>query len=279
MFSKKITNISEIRQLQLDVLIELDAICKKENLRYSLARGTLIGAVKYSGFIPWDDDIDIMMPRPDYEQLIKYCENNTNDIFELYSIDTHMDYGYLFGKACHKNTVLIEYDDKYSRCHLGVCVDIFPVDGVGNDYKKASKRLNKIEVDKALLFYSYIKNFNQYLVETNSSFFLYPIKYMMFFISKVLNRSKLEKRINKRYSQYSFYNSKYCACISRNSSSNEIYEVSNFFDMKELYFEKHKFSVINNYEIYLKNIYGNIDIEPPKVLQVPHHNFEAYYRN
>jgi len=68
--------LKEVQKIALSLLIEFDNICKAQSLRYSLGGGTLLGAVRHNGFIPWDDDIDVMMPRPDYEKFLKYCTEN-----------------------------------------------------------------------------------------------------------------------------------------------------------------------------------------------------------
>ena len=94
---KKIPD-TELKSIQYEILTELDALCKKLNIRYSLCGGSLLGAVRHKAFIPWDDDIDIIMPRPDYDALISYCRDNVTP-FRLISHETEEEYGYLFAKT------------------------------------------------------------------------------------------------------------------------------------------------------------------------------------
>ena len=86
-------SLDEIKTIELEILKEIHQICEKENIRYSLCGGTLLGAVRHGGFIPWDDDIDIIMPRKDYEAFIDYCKTHAPN-FNLLCVETNKKYGY-----------------------------------------------------------------------------------------------------------------------------------------------------------------------------------------
>ena len=92
-------SLAERKQYALEVLIEVDRICRKHNLSYSLAAGTMIGAVRHKGFIPWDDDIDILMLRQDYEKLKAILTTQINPTCRWMSFDTDENYGYFFCKS------------------------------------------------------------------------------------------------------------------------------------------------------------------------------------
>ena len=123
---KKI-DIDELKQIQLQILDDVTAFCEKENLTYYLAYGTLIGAIRHNGYIPWDDDIDIAMPRKDYEYFCKNYNKNTSK-YRICEFETDPEYLYAFGKVIDTETRLIE------NCHikydLGVNIDVFPLDKV-----------------------------------------------------------------------------------------------------------------------------------------------------
>ena len=129
--------INELKKLELDILIEIDEICTKNNFRYSLAYGTLIGAVRHKGFIPWDDDIDIFLPRPDYNKFVDYCSKNKT-IFKLLSYDNSRWYSYPFAKATNQNTVIEEEETDFNG-KMGIYVDVFPLDGLGDTYNDAKR--------------------------------------------------------------------------------------------------------------------------------------------
>jgi len=94
----------EIKKIELDILIDFDDFCKKNKLRYYLSGGTLLGAIRHRGFIPWDDDIDVCMPRPDFERLINIFPNNYGDKYILKSIKRE-NFLYPFAKIIHYGSV------------------------------------------------------------------------------------------------------------------------------------------------------------------------------
>lgn len=126
---KKLMSAEEVKSLQLEILDDITEFCKKKKLRYYLAYGTLIGAIRHNGFIPWDDDIDIMMPRPDYEILCKeYSGRNPN--FKVICLENDKDCFINFAKV-HDTTT--RYQEDYAiETSYGVFVDIFPLDGYMN---------------------------------------------------------------------------------------------------------------------------------------------------
>ena len=141
-------NIEEIRKLQISILLYVHEFCKKNNIRYSLSGGTLLGAVRHKGYIPWDDDIDIMMPRPDYERFVNEFNENRKDV-EYKVICSYNDSQFFqpFAKVVNTKTFLKE---TYKRpvAQMGVYIDVFPIDGLPNDEQKREKYWNFIARQK-----------------------------------------------------------------------------------------------------------------------------------
>ena len=124
-------NNTDRRALQLEeltVLEELDRICKKHGLRYFLTAGTLLGAVRHKGFIPWDDDIDVAMPREDYDRLAKICESELSEGFFYQSEKTERLHTFFFAKIRKDGTRVTEHLLEGVDIHDGCYVDIFPLD-------------------------------------------------------------------------------------------------------------------------------------------------------
>lgn len=131
---------------QLKVLAEIDKVCKKHGLRWFADNGTLLGAVRHGGFIPWDDDMDISMLRDDYEALIKYAKDELPEGYEIKSIRYNKDHEQMLGRII--NTHYINYNEEHLEKHFGcpylVGVDIFPLDGVYDEESKEIERRDRV---------------------------------------------------------------------------------------------------------------------------------------
>lgn len=127
-------NQEELRKLQMelyDILQEFDRICRKLNLPYYLAYGTLLGAIRHQGFIPWDDDVDVWMARKDYKTFCRYCQKEVDDerfFFQDAKSDPH--YYWTYAKLRKKNTVYIRAGQEHMKQRTGLCIDIIPIDNL-----------------------------------------------------------------------------------------------------------------------------------------------------
>ncbi|MBQ7239602.1 MAG: LicD family protein, partial [Bacteroidales bacterium] len=125
--------LKELQGVSLDLLVSLHDFCVKNKVNYSIAYGTLIGALRHKGFIPWDDDIDVMMPRPDYE---RFCKSYKSDRYRLiyYGNDKTALAGFARLVDCQKTNYKTERP--WTMQKSGVWIDIFPIDGVEKDEKE-----------------------------------------------------------------------------------------------------------------------------------------------
>ena len=141
--SKKRVDLEGIKKISLDILMDIDRVCRENDIKYSIVGGTLLGAVRHGGYIPWDDDVDIAMLRPEYEKFLGIYPKKGK--YKLFDNRTHPDYYYLFGKVVDGHTELIE-DDLNRIKGMGICVDVFPVDRV--DSKGAKRKVRKLNFYK-----------------------------------------------------------------------------------------------------------------------------------
>ena len=266
--------LDEIKARELKILKEIHAICEQQKIEYSLAGGTLLGAIRHGGFIPWDDDIDIFLTRPNYDKLIDYCRNHETE-FKLLSSETDDRYGYLFAKAMDMDTVLIEEYGNSHNIEMGVFVDIFPVDGLGDDYKKAIKAFNSTRFKRELLV---ARNWKKFFKSKTHSWVYEPVRFVFFALSRFTSEKKIIASIQKKIRKNSFEKSNYVGCICGSYRDKEILQSGVFNEYIEINFEDTKFMIIKEYNQYLANIYGDYMKLPPEEKRMTHHTFKAYHK-
>lgn len=266
-------DIQQLKKLELDLLSEVHCICQDNNFRYSLGGGTLLGAVRHKGFIPWDDDIDIMMPRPDYDAFIDYCLNH--DVpFKVYSYETDKTYTDLSAKVYNPQTVIEDENIVSGNKPLGISIDVFPIDGLGNTFEEAEKLFHKTDFKRALLIASSWKSFFR---SKTHPWYYEPVRFAFFVLSRLINRQKVFEKILATYKRRSFDNCKYVAAVGGAYREKEILPIELYQDSVNLEFEGKSFKAIIGYDDYLKSIYGDYMQLPPEEKRVSHHTFRAYY--
>ncbi len=139
-------SLADIKKKIYEMLIYFDKICQEHSLTYYLSYGTLLGAVRHSGFIPWDDDIDIAMPRKDYDWLIAHYQEILPSTYDLQYYKNTPNYHLNFAKIVDNQTTVVELDGKDNYRISGAYIDIFPIDGAGNSYKEAIRWRKKASV-------------------------------------------------------------------------------------------------------------------------------------
>ncbi len=278
MTSEKL-NLKEIKEVALNILIYVDDICQKNQLRYSVYYGTLLGAVRHQGFIPWDDDIDIVLPRPDYEKLLEILSSDPNYI--LASPLNSTSYRYTYSKLFDPKTKLVSkqilgYEDKNS----GVFIDIFPLDGVPKDKEEQKKYANELDVYKLgimnTLGFLYARSYS-YLRTIAKSIVKYP-KHRKY--KKKGNYEYWRNLYEKNSVRYPFEKSILCGHLEFIKYEKAIYPTNWFskdsFDRID--FEGYKVNAIKDSEIFLKQYFGDYMTLPPKEEQISNHPYEFYWK-
>lgn len=265
--------LKEVQKIALSLLIEFDNICKAQSLRYSLGGGTLLGAVRHNGFIPWDDDIDVMMPRPDYEKFLKYCTENLPP-FDVLSYQNNSNYTNLFIKIADRHTKSSD-GRKELEDNIGVCIDIFPIDGLGDSFKTALKNFNRTKFRRELLVAS---KWRKFFKSKTRPIYFEPIRLGMYLISRFVNKQKLCVSIDESIKSIKFENSRYSGCVSGSYREREIMGTETFVNYTTLSFENREFDVISDYHEYLRQHYGDYMKLPPVDKRITHHSIQFYWK-
>ena len=267
-------NDDELKKIQFALLKEFKNVCELIKVNYSLIGGTLLGAFRHKGFIPWDDDIDVCMTRDDYHVFCDFCfKNKTN--FVLLNHETNENYGYLFAKLYDPNTIQNELLANRKKISLGVHIDLFIYDAMGDTYKKAKKEFNKSSFKRELLVAA---NWKKYQKSKTHSWVFEPIRFCLFLLSRPVQYDCLIKKIEKIYTSKRFESISYVANLASDKRSKSIIERSCFDKYVELEFEGELFKVFQGYETYLKSMYGDYMKLPPEEKRITHHTFEAFYK-
>lgn len=268
-------SLEDMKKLELAILKEVDSICRANNFRYSIIGGTLLGAVRHHGFIPWDDDVDLVMPRPDFDRLVAYCKKNKTN-FELKCIQTDHRYGSLHAKACNRSTILVDENvGNRWNCEFGVFIDIFPLDGLGNTREEALKNFRKGAFKRELLVAA---NWKKYFRSRTHTWYYEPVRFGMYVISRKVSNYKLITDIEKGLRKIPFDLVKYCAPMSGSYREREIMPTKFYNNTIELEFEDAKFLAIRDYDKYLSSVYGNYMELPPVEKRKTHHTFTPYWK-
>ena len=258
----------ELKQIQLNILKEIHSFCVDNHLTYFLTGGTLLGAIRHKGFIPWDDDIDVAMFREDYEKFIRAFKSESGHV-RIYSGLTDKKCKYTFAKAIDTNTLLIEAGDKSAP--IGVFVDVFPIDSVCDDLELSKKIVKRNQMWKTLYQLRFVHlNRRRKFIKNLCLACLLPI------LKLIPNRFFL-KLLDRRFKKFECNNnSVYVANLCGAWGEKEITLRANFSSTVEVEFEGERFFAPVGYDTFLRNLYNDYMQLPPKEKQVSHHDFVAY---
>lgn len=271
--------LDEHKKLALNILKAVDWICKKNNIRYYLAYGTLIGAIRHHGFIPWDDDIDIQIPRQDYNRFLNiFNEQASSNGYEHLKVISPYDKCafHTFAKVIDTRTVKIENGLNYKKYEpLGIDIDVFPIDGQpddDNEYVKFYEQKREL----------YLK-FQRFVIDTKTvcSFRGAAYTYCIQLMCKIKNETKqdLVKKADQMAMVYPFESSKYVgAPCSLFSSVRNRHLHTDYENTLEVQFEDSFFSAPSGYDNILHKMYGDYMQLPPLEEQVTHHNNSVYWK-
>lgn len=257
-------DVPKFRQLQLKLLREFVRICQKHDLRYYLGFGTLLGAVRHKGFIPWDDDIDVCMPYPDMLKLEKICGDLGQDYF-YQSNTTDPEFTAWLARLRLNNTTQKEAQFVGKNIHHGVFIDIFPLYGVAPTKYKRFIQLKNAMLSSLFLWQEPVRN-HGLILKLGSAFLLkiIPQKY----------HRKLYERNFTKLTKYAYDDSKYVRFVTSSLKTLRTYYLRDWYGQGiKMKFEDIEAVIPVEYDKILKTLYGDYMVLPPKKKQCFHHNF------
>lgn len=271
---KKMESLQEIQKVELDILRVIRSVCQKYNLVFFLAGGTLLGAVRHNGFIPWDNDMDISMPRPDYDKLI----SNFDDEMELQKLPYRVhrltnsgQYCCPFIKIVDTRTMIMSGENqKFKGKDMGIFVDIFPIDGLPDQKDVYIREFFAIREKCIRIALSFARFGNLNFKEK-----LKLCTYKFLYGSR--DRERLLDLLQNRLRRYSFYESRFIVSTFGLRKKKEIIEFKHFSKTVMLSFEGEQYPAPVGYKEYLTQMYGDYMQLPPENERVVPHNFEVYW--
>lgn len=270
---RKIDDVKEIQEILLENLIFLKKICDKHDLKFFLSNGTLLGAVKYGAFIPWDDDADVFMPREDYNKLLE-LENINDEFHELMAKEKNQIWNMPYAKLRDKRTLLKETSADFGL-ENGVAIDIFPLDSWYGNQKQAILQAKYCGLLRRFLSAAVEERFIS-PKKGISRVILYCIwKYSRFrgvkvFYDKIIketNRGNDKKTLFKGSVAWSLYGKK------------EVIPADVFDESAEVWFCEERFPIPRGYDVYLRSLYGDYFKDPPKEKQKTHHDITVWWKD
>lgn len=253
-------NLKKLKQCELYIAKEIKRICSENDIHYSMMGGTLIGAIRHKGFIPWDDDIDFAMSREDYDRFILACSTSLSLEFELQNWETDDFFSYSYSKVLLKGTVAVEHGKEMAKCKREIFVDIFPFDRIPDS--KIKRYIHSIPC------YYYKKlawlkdNYDELKLFTG-------IKYIFFFMlykrAQNFEKKEIVQKFEKATKKYNHTSTKsYSSICGAYGYFKEIVPNSFFETFIEVPFEDTTFMAVASYDFYLRQVFGDYMQLPPE---------------
>ncbi|MCD7771865.1 MAG: LicD family protein [Oscillospiraceae bacterium] len=248
-------DLEDIQHVMLVMMKDIDRVCQENSIRYILDGGTMLGAVRHKNFIPWDDDLDIAMPRDDYDKFISIANTELAPEYKFECMENTQEYPYNFGKVRAVNTLYVEEFTERLNINHGIYIDVFPMDyvDVNNQNKLAFVQRNIGHLTQLKYAKLHLRN---------------KIKYMPFMILPLNAYNRMLRRL-MTYSlkKKTIYVQKLCH-FGKNKPPISIDMFDNTIRMP---FGEHEFPVPQQYDSFLTDRYGDYMQLPPVESQQPCH--------
>ena len=272
MSDRKELSLKEIQSISLEILKAVTDVCEELGLRYCLIYGTLIGAVRHHGYIPWDDDVDIMMPRPDYDKLLEYLASHKLPNLSVFNRQTCPEYPYMISRISDDRYILEMENEK--SVGMGIFIDVYPFDGLGVEKDESVKFGLKGD---HLSSWCYQATRKHYAVETTRSPLKKILKFPVFLIAKIIGKDHFQNKLEKLGGAKDYDKCEYVGCVIWLSWGEKDMFLRKWFDeTMKVPFEKYEFRVPKCYDEVLRHTYGDYMQLPPENQRAAHHYYKAF---
>ena len=256
----------EIKEVELGVMDYIHNLCQKENINYSLAYGTLLGAVRHKGYIPWDDDVDISLKRDEYDKLYQAVLRDNDPIYKVVSWENDARYPYPFYRVYDARTV---YENNYieNDIDLGICVDVFPFDY----YADVNKEMVKLDTYRRLSVYTL------YGIHSKNAGLKNIIRYLLVLVFRLTRVKTWNKKMNLLSMQAK--DNDFIDYLMENKRTSTKFEKTLLDKVMDSPFEDRTYKIPEASHQILSAIYGDDFMEiPPVEKRVKHDDFVAYIK-
>ena len=256
-----------LREKELEILHEIDRICKKHGIIYTLTYGSLLGAIRHKGFIPWDDDMDIAMTRDHYERFKQVCKKELSDRFFYQCNETDPEYFHLIDKIRLNGTIFREKVTADKKMHQGIYVDIFPFDSVPENKFRRKLQFLHFHLYRVGLMSKFLKNSERHGAKK-------ILSYIVKVIYAPFSMKTLYKRAAAVASKYRGQDMKYVFCLYDSILLDSLLQKEWLEETIDGSFEGYTFPIPKEYDKVLRVMYGDYMQLPPEKDRVPVHSLE-----
>lgn len=265
----RMIELGEVKAIQMDILSAFDEFCEENHLKYSMACGTLLGAIRHKGYIPWDDDIDVYMLREDFDKLSIMFPKRYKNKYVLETMSRDKNWDRAFGKLCDDDTI---FEEQANCKQVGVNIDIFPLDSIpDNDHEWERYNRKRLFILKLYMLKCYKPS-------NNDTFIRKFLSCLIHIVLAPIPKHVFCKCIDKMAKKYNNTETIRCFECVQGILQKKGFKKILFDRIVEFQFEDRHFKGFENYDEYLSNAFGDYMCLPPVEKRTTHHNWVAYWK-
>src|SRR5699024_3064065 len=262
----EVEQFEETKKIQLEILLEFNRVCQKNNIHNNLYFGTMLGAVRHKGFIPWDDDIDVAMTRENYDKFLSLYSKNLKEDYFVQNYETDPSFFRPFTRIRKNGTIYKQFSYRDLDIHHGIFIDVFPFDSV---YSNKKKEIIRYQYLNRLQHLNYIKHLS---MAPDANIVKKGIQRV---VDRAIPTLKFNRYITKVLTKRNNQNTGYLNHMTNNTPlykyDKTVIKEEDFLNSVLWEFEGHKLPILKDYDKYLTQNYGNYMKLPPVDEQKPHH--------